>query len=67
MFVDDNNTLANRALFGWGLLHFVFFRTTLDPIPTLPVGGFCVVDSVAGQNSVGLFALSLTAGVPSRH
>lgn len=40
-------------------------RTTLDPIPTLPVGGSYVVGIDAGQNSVGLFALSLTAeGVP---
>lgn len=40
-------------------------RTTLDPIPTLPVGGSYVVGIDAGQNSVGLFALALTAeGVP---
>ncbi|WQD13114.1 MAG: hypothetical protein U1U88_001285 [Lawsonella clevelandensis] len=42
-------------------------RTTLDPIPTLPVGGSYVVGIDAGQNSVGLFALALTAeGVRTR-
>lgn len=39
--------------------------TTLDPIPVIPAGGSYVVGIDAGQNSVGLVALSLTAaGVP---